>query len=303
MRFLFVIGLLMMLQWPSSLQACGDCGCVVGGMNGLFPQQRQNILGLQWNWSRYRLLDEAGQTMAQEHYHTTALQLRYFVHPRWQIQANIPYVFQQQQATDGSQLLQQGLSDARLQVGFSLIDAPLDTFDNGMHRLVLLAGVKAPTGEAPLEYRPEHLTFERGTSSWDATLGLRYLLRYRSWGMQAEGSWQINSMGRNGYQYGNRLTGQLLSFYTWRKGRWSFFPHAGLQWEQLGDTWQQSGFSSAKFELPDTGGSATFAIVGWQTTYKNWNFGISYQQPLDAARFNEAAQAQGRLLVQGNYLF
>jgi hypothetical protein len=290
-----LLGLFLLGGWlaPAAL-ACDICGCGVGNYYfGIMPQFHRQFVGVRYRVSAFDShlgLGLDNRFASQETFRTAEAWLRFYPGKRWQVMAFLPYQFATQ-TTQGQTREMSGLGDVTALANYILLNNSTDTVAHRFkHTWLVGGGAKLPTGRYQFDPadagQVANPNFQLGTGSADLLLTTQYTVRHRRVGLSADATWKLNSANRQGYRFGQRLSGNLSAFYVRRVGPVGLMPNLGAyaEWAAADTRHQRT--------VEYTGGGAVFANLGIEVFWKRLALGGSYQRPV--------AQhlAQGHLLAR-----
>lgn len=145
-----------------------------------------------------------------------------------------------------------------------------------IHRIVIGAGIKAPTGLSSSLSNEGNLDphIQTGTGSWDFLSNFGYLLKYKQWGVNQEVLFKINGVNKQSYQFANRFSSTTTIYYSIEKKDISVIPSIGTSVEYANQDKDHGANQST------TNGKAVYLIPGIDIYYKKLNWNISYQKPI-----------------------
>lgn len=304
MKKIYIFILFLTLSSFSAI-ACDICGCGVGSYYlGLTPQFAKNFVGLRYRNMSYNSHVGMGDMFAtKEHFQSTELWARYYVKPKIQLMAFVPYSFNSQKTIDNT-LYINGLGDITLLANYNLIDTTKDTvFHKVHHTLWLGGGVKLQTGKYQYDENSNtqvaNPNFQLGTGSTDFLLNLVYTLRHKNIGFSGDVSYKINTRNSQNYLFGNRINGSLTGFYVQRiSSKISMMPNAGFYGEY--SSFDKRGANAVEH----TGGYLVAASLGVETyLFSRFSLGFNYQKPLSQNLADGQIIANDRFLVSLNVIF
>ncbi len=296
MKKYILVWLFLILQ-PAVLPACDICGCGAGNYYfGIMPQFHKNFVGFRYRYSSFQShVGMASMFATREQFQTTELWGRYYLHPKVQLLAFMPYSFNTQTDTQATRHLQ-GLNDAVINANYSLFKTKEDTIiHTWKHNLLVGGGIKLPTGK--YNYEPTDATqvanpnFQLGTGSIDFLLNLTYTIRYKRLGISTDLSYKMNTKNNKSYLFGNRLTSNIALFYVQKVKKLGVMPYMGIYTEYSGQD------ARAGKVLTDTGGHWIAQTTGLELYYQRFSIGANYQIPLNQrlAKGHIIAQNRGVL--------
>lgn len=302
-----IILILSFLCSLASTKACDICGCGVGSYYlGLMPQFHKNFLGLRYRTMRFESHLNSYVLRTKEYFRTTEVWGRFYVTPKIQMMAFLPYSFNTQTDVNNSAKQLQGLNDIALIANYNLFDFSMKndtTMRKFKHHLWVGGGVKLPTGKYEFEEQDAgqvaNPNFQLGSGSVDFLGNLFYNIRYKNWGFNQDLSYKINTSNRRRYRFGNRISGNSNIFYIYAISRkFALMPYGGLYYEVSGKD------SRAGEQVQETGGYFTATNFGIDVyAYKRVSIGAIYQLPLQQKLGNGELRANERFHVQVSVLF
>lgn len=260
--------------------SCDNCNIYMG----LSPNDDKNMVGVYY---RNRLMMGAYnfyglQTMLKhashgndpafwgnqviEQYNTIELRGEFLIKKRWRTTVILPYIINTQ-AIDGVRRFSiNGISDPIILQGYQLINPyKLCTEDDVIQRLEIGAGIKIPLGQTRLEQNGliPNLDLQPGSGSWDGLVYLKYILKYKDFGLTANSNLKINGKNQEDYRYGSTLNATFNLFYQTKLKELTLMPMIGLNYER-------ASFDESVETHFDTGGGALFAQLGLKVFLKNF---------------------------------
>lgn len=285
----------------SDLLACNVCGCGVGNYHyGILPQFQKNFVGLRYRYRSYLSHLEDGHMAhhSSETFQSAELWGRFYPVERLQAFVFIPYNINERQ--EGSKMTYlRGIGDVVVSANYNIINTYDSTASNWKHNLLAGAGVKLPTGA--FRKLEDGLTinqnFQLGTGSVDLLLNLIYTVRYKRMGINTEFTYNVNGTNRDEYHFGNTSRTGLSAFYILNAGSVTVMPNAGVSIETYED--------NSQFGEPfsDTGGWAILYQAGIESYYRNFAFGLSYQDPGRQELFSGKVISKSRFAAHLTVMF
>lgn len=237
----------------------------------------------------------------QDYYYNLTLQTRIYPHPRLQLLAFIPFKINIQKVEGDNSTQLTGLSDISVLAFYQLYNNSLkDSTANTQHNIMIGGGIQAPTGSYQDLGRDGvalPVAFQLGTGAWSFILSGAYTLRQQKWGLNWSSTYQINWANPTGYQLGNQWTNSLVGFAVFQTQNWTFAPQVGLQVEHLAKN------KNRGYDRIYSGGTQLLATASVQCSYKNFQLGIEYQQPIWQQMASGQIHNSARVMAQLNYLF
>jgi len=297
----FIIGFLSI----SPTYACDVCGCGATNYNfGILPQFHKNFVGIRYRYQHFEShpQNKGAFVNTQEIFQSTELWGRFYMAPRLQVLAIMPYSFNTQSNYAETKRLQ-GLGDASALVSYNVLDkfTLKDSLTTVKHSLWLGVGVKTATGK--YEYNRLDFTqvananFQLGSGSWDALLNAMYTFRYRNFGVNTNTVYRLTTKNEAQYQFGNRVNASLSAFYVKQFKAFGLMPNAGVSLD-----WGQKDTNEGK-KVVETGGYAALLTGGLDAYRKNWSVGINAQVPLKQNLGDGHLMTHERVNVSLTYLF
>ena len=247
----------------TTAEACDVCG----GYFGVQPQYDKNFAGLRLRYRNYygNVTYSQGNTTINSY--SFDAWARFYPVKKVQVLAVAPYMYNKSHNRTGQQL-SYGLGDMMVLAQYQLFSNVASNSDF-THVLFGGGGVKIPTGR----YRTDKNEAPSGSGSVDYLVSFNYVGRYDKLGLNANGSWKINTQNPNGYQYGNDLNTTIHLFYWVQRKNYNLLPHIGAYFEQIG---RDQSYGSIN---PHTGSSVWFYSLGTDIYYKNFALNFSFQSP------------------------
>ena len=298
-KYLIIFGLIGQLISPKSSSACDLCGCGNGGsFLGILPQAHRGFVGLRYGYKSYDSHINSVSSQTHEDFWKTELWARAFPFKKVQVLAFMPYNFNKQtiQKT-GQQTDLQGLGDISILANYNMLNTMTDTIQHQFfHNLMIGGGVKLPTGRYKYDlYNDTEVgnpNFQLGTGSLDFMLNLVYTLRHKSWGLNTDLSYKINTENSDKYRFGNRIITNISALYFIRLGdQKTLMPNVGISYEN-GNLDTKSGVKNIR-----TGGEALLGSYGLESYFKKFSMGVNYQVPIAQNLSNGELRANNRLNV------
>lgn len=260
------------------LCACDVCGCGSGsGSLGLLPMVPRHFIGFRGQYQAFATIPHGSGSPSTEAFHTLDLWVRWQAHPRIQVLAIAPFVYNNRNYQDGIQQQTQGFGDATLLAQWSVLNPRTQATRRRRHAFQLGGGIKLPTG-AYQQTSPEGEKYvihqQPGTGSTDFILTGFYALQQRRWGFSLDATYKLCGLNKAGYQLGNRLGNNLRVFAVLKKKRLVFLPHTGFS-SEMSDTDRLQGKTQG-----ESGGKALFASLGGDLFFKQALLGFNAQLPV-----------------------
>lgn len=279
--------------------ACDLCGCGNGGSFwGIMPQSHKSFIGLRYGQKSYDSHLNSLSSQSHEDFWKTELWTRVFPFKKVQVLAFIPYNFNRQTIIKtGKQLSMQGIGDISTYVNYNLLNTITDTIPHKFyHNLLIGGGIKLPTGKYQYDLLSDdevaNPNFQLGTGSTDFMANIVYTLKYKSWGLNYDFSYKINTYNSNEYRFGNRINTNLSALYFIGIGTdITIIPNAGVSYES------SSMDEKSSIRNIRTGGDALLGSFGMESYFKKISVGINYQSPMAQNLANGELRANNRLNI------
>lgn len=294
-------GVLVCLSLPAS--ACDICGCSGGGNSlGLLPLMPRHFAGFRWQTQAFNSDAHGNEPNSVERFSSLELWGRWNPHRRIQIIGTLPFQFNQRRFDTGKELNLNGFGDATLLAQFSLLDPARQANHKWQQTMLLGGGVKLPTGKTGFR-DPDTETgtlppaLQPGSGSLDVLVSGMYALRHNNWGVSLDGAYHFMGSASEGYRFGNRLNSSFRVFVSKKVSKTSFLPYAGASFDHR-NTDTENGA-----RVDDTGGWATFGMLGTEVFSGNFAFSLGWQIPLTSDFANGHVKPQSRLSASAVFLF
>lgn len=267
--------------------ACDICGCGVGSYYlGILPDFKKRFIGLRYQ--QKSLLTHLSPDGSRSYLTTDETYRSYELWGAWNMGSKFRVVGfvplnQVQKINQGVTQHKTGLGDIAL-VGYYKLFGSQGATEGKTSRFVSQSlwvggGIKLPTGH----YDPNdesntagsQNTYQLGTASVDFTLNAMYDLRVQDVGVNVNASYKINSYNRYHYQYGNKLTTNLLGYYKFRVANITIAPNAGAMWETAANDHRNSNS-----KVDESGGWSVMGTGGIEVNINRIAFGANYQVPV-----------------------
>lgn len=211
-----VLGMLFAFTMTFSY-ACDICGCAANAFSvGMLPNSKHHFVGLRstfrWFESQPAPDGHGYRGISSQFFTTTELFGRYKIGKRFQVQAFIPYVFNQKKDSMTTNI--NGLGDVVTLGNFVFIDN-MDSLNRRFrHSGTAGLGVKAPTGQF-FKLGFEEINMLPGTGSVDFIANVNYSIQLGNFGLQNESGFTYKTQNKYNYRFGNALSISQLFFYRW----------------------------------------------------------------------------------------
>lgn len=294
-------GVVLCLALPAT--ACDICGCAGGGNSlGLLPLMPRHFVGLRWQTQAFDTDAHGSEPNSEERFSSLELWGRWNPHRRVQVVATLPFQFNQRRFDTGKALNLHGVGDATLSAQFALLDPTRQSARNWQQTVLLGGGVKLPTGKTDF-HDPQTETGELppalqpGSGSLDVLISGVYALRHNNWGVSFDGAYHLMGSADAGYRFGNRLNSSFRAFVGKKVGKTTFLPYAGASFDYRNQDTEDG------VQVDDTGGWATFGMIGTEIFSGNLAFSLGWQLPVSSDFSNGHVKPQSRLNASAVFLF
>ena len=282
-------------------KACDICGCGVGsGYIGILPDFNKKIFGLRYRTNSLKTHVGIGGSSSYltttEHYQVSELWGAINITRKIRLMATIPYNFNEKENSSGIHNIN-GLGDISLAGFYNLMNTRTAAGDDRLivQSLWLGAGVKLPSGK----YAPANKLnsndaniFQLGTGSFDFNVLTMYDLRLQDMGINLTGSYKMNTVNKDDYAYGNKLSVNAQFYHKFKLGNYcSVAPNAGATFEKSKKDREDN------FTMDVSGGNITMATIGSEISYKKIVAGFNWQTPLGQNLANGLVKANNKAML------
>lgn len=282
------------------IYGCNVCGCGSGASYlGILPQYRINYLGTRFGFKSYYYSEKLPSTIGTgvlktESYFTTEAWGRYFVSPKVQLMAFVPYNINIRTEETRTKTIN-GLGDISMFVGYNIIDRQADSL-RYQQALLLLAGVKLPNGKYQQRDVNQVMfaeSFQVGSGSYAMQLNAIYTIRHNQWGFNIDAGVKHSIENELFFTPGTQITQSATAFY-WAQAspKTIWLPMLGLYNEYIDNP---KRFST---KLQNLQTNNLFITLG-SDIYRNQKHAISVQGqiPLYSKTAINLPVASGRLWI------
>lgn len=288
--------------------ACDICGCGVGSYYvGILPEFSKKIIGTRYRYSALTThVGPGGATSyltTQERFHTAEVWGGWTIGKKFRLMAYVPVSFVQK-TNQGITHRKEGLGDMGVQGFYRVFDNRRTTEKNKMliHTLWMGAGIKAPTGKYDSNEKDGNTgtanVFQLGTGSIDFTLNAMYDLRLQDAGINTTASYKINTLNKEDYRYGNKLSSSLQLYYKFRiMDRATLAPNIGL----VAETAAKDIFEGYAEDM--SGGNFLAGSLGTELAFKNISLGGNFQLPVSQKLAGGFVKAGNRAMLHVAIIF
>lgn len=289
-----LMSILLMIGGTYAMYGCDACGCGMSSMGiGPLADYRDNRIGISWQEVSYTGVRPIGDG-PKDRFSRASVYLRHKVSRAWIATVSVPYGMNTRGLADKSKDRIQGLGDAELLVGRSLID-DLAIMDDWSAFAEAHIGMVIPTGMYRSDIHDDNLptNFNIGRGSWSGLMRVVASVGYRQVGIAMTSRYQLNSKTNNGYHFGNQW-GHSTVFY-WDAAvtdRVTFTPYAGHYYESVIKDTHAIGSIDR-----ETGGRGSFVNGGVTLSHNGLELNANYYHPIYQSFGSDTVSANGRFTV------
>ncbi|MFP5040378.1 transporter [Parasediminibacterium sp. JCM 36343] len=261
--------------------ACPICGCGGGNLYmGLMPDFKSKFLGFRYHYAGYhtQLADDPTQ-FSTNHYNIVELWGGFNINKKLRLMAFVPYYINRQIDDDGI-ANPHGFGDITIMAQYNVWGSSKLLKNNKVlkQQLWLGGGIKLPTGCFKVNTADSNTTVadinaQLGTGSTDFILNGLYSLQVGKIGANISANYKLNTVNSDNYKYGNKFTGNVITFYQLNKKHLYIIPNLGIGYETTHFNELQ------KATVAFTGSRLLTYIAGVELSYKSVGFGINAQLP------------------------
>jgi hypothetical protein len=295
--------LLISFSIYGSAIGCDLCGC----FTGVLPNTNASFIGTR---VRYRTFSgehhhastsgsASSDETSRETYISTDLMGRYFIRPRLNVTAYLPYAIGKIQSDEGTVGIS-GIGDPTVLLQYTVLRSkPACDSVGWKYTLFAGGGFKAPLGgfrkAMPDGDIDPHA--QPGTGSWDGLLTTSFFARHGKVGLSLDGTARFNTANPDQYRFGNRFNSTMHLLYWFQKGSFMVLPQLGT-YTEIAAPDRMSGM-----EVEGTGGASVFASGGVDVFYKNLSWSTTVQHPVAEYLGDEMPANHTRLISGLIYYF
>ena len=317
--FLFLFSLA-----PAMLFACDVCGAFLG----ITPFENQNSFGFAHRYrvfNGYEMMNQhsrffpagayrldpsspsvlhggtsSDQSMSKsdfESYKVMELRARYFIHPRIELNAIVPFVSNKQKIEEEETVVN-GPGDISFYVGYHLFQKTGNV--KIKQRLIAGAGIKFPSGRCNALYADGDripVMLQAGTGSTDGFIYLTYKAAKNNWRCGITALGKINGENRYGEQVCASTVNSGFLAYQFRSCSWIVLPQLQVYEEYT------NGLREGIVLQEGTGMNMVLAGPGVNVFWKNFGLDIGAQLPLYQQTDKINMKTSGRLMIGLDYNF
>jgi hypothetical protein len=288
------------------IMACDVCGVAGTNSLGILPGFKKHFVAVRWNERSFLSkhspsISEAGTysaTKSKEHFNTLDVWGRFYLHKRVQLFAFVPFSVNTKidDAFGTDRFI--GLSDISLVTNYVIINTGDSLKQKVKHNLLVGGGIKLPTGKYGRKGEAGIMipNMQIGTGSFDFLLNTVYNMRVKSYGINYDFNYRINTANRKQYLFGNKFNTSVRGFYWHNIQKSVLMPNAGLYFEHMKD------FKNGS-ERVFTGGYSLMATAGMDVYIRNFGIGFNFMQPLKNNFAQGYVKPLQRYTINLSYLF
>lgn len=323
-RAFFLSAALFLFFSPTLLRACDFCGAFMG----ITPFDNQNSFALAHRYrvfngyemmnqpsslfpaGAYRLstppsvlhgtTTDSNQPMLKsdfESYKIVELRGRYFIHPRVEINAIVPFVSNKQKVM-GEEAQVNGFGDISLFVGWHALQKTEKV--KVRQRLIVGAGIKIPTGRSNFLYDDGDrisVMLQAGTGSVDGFAFLTYTAAKDNWRWGATALGKYNGANKYDERVRPSTVNSAFAAYLFRSCSWVILPQVQVYEEYT------RGLQNGVALMEGTGMNMVLAGPGVDAYWKKFGISLGAQLPVYQKTDEMNMKTSGRLMVGLSYNF
>jgi hypothetical protein len=301
------LALLYAMLFFNTLFACDVCGAAGGNSLGILPGFKKHFIAARWSErsfvsSHTPSLSETGiytSTKSTEHFNTLDIWGRFYAHKRVQLFVFVPFSVNTKIDAEFGTDRFYGLSDISLMTNYVVVNTGDSLTHKVKHNLLLGGGIKLPTGKYGKEGAANMVipNMQLGTGSFDFLFNTIYNLRVKSYGINFDFNYRVNTVNRKQYQFGNKFNTSIKGFYWHNIQRSVLMPNAGFYFEH-----SMKDFKNG-IERVYTGGYSFMATAGIDLYIRSFGIGFNFMQPIKNNFAQGYVKAQQRYTINLTYLF
>jgi hypothetical protein len=303
-RILFLL-LSALGLFSNRAMACDVCGGISpAAMGGLLPVLKSSIIGVRTQFRPFIHPTNppnmnGNSRVLSDHIWQSAIWVRTFPKPRWQVYAELPYSVQYRQETKQNTLAQ-GPGDALASISFVAINSP-DSVERKI-KYAVLTGIQIglPTGSYQLRDATGKmlpLGLQSGTGCWSAGSHLNATLRSKKWGLNLDGRFTYFAKNERGLQPGIATTVSLRTFAFLNTPKVTWLPSMGILYEQME---KEREFGLVKTE---SGVSRMSAQMGLDVFIRNAFASVQIQWPVVQQKTNSQPNLLAAFQISLGYIW
>lgn len=219
------------------------------------------------------------------------LRLKYFLHPRWELNVFLP-VQQIRTCYNDVKTTSTGLADPSLFVGYHVIKR----LEPGelRQRLVLGGGIKFPVGDYRQQDAQQQrldLLVQSGSGSWDHFYYLNYILSGERMGVNINSLFKLNGENEYNEHLGNSFSQVISVFARFSLGNVTLYPAALASYEH-----SRGLFVNDRLE-PGTNTNLLLLGPSVDVGYKQFALNMGYQFNAYERVSSQSLSASGRFMI------
>ncbi len=306
------IGILIgFLVFFSDFFACDHCNVFLS----INPNDYQHNIGFQYrsrlhygkfNTNGLLMQKHGGETHTKysdqevfERYSRFEITGQYFINQKWNIQAVLPYV-NNQEIVDGRGVYDVwGIGDPIIIQNYQLFntkDIKDTTFFS--QRFSVGMGLKMPLGSINQSFGngTPNLDLQSGTGSWDAIITSTYISKYKNLGFILNANYKLNTFNSDNYKYGNTTNLLANLFYQIKLKNIVVMPMIGGYTELANNDYQ------GKIKQVNSDGQLLFGDANLSIFIKKLRLQVNYQHGF-ASLLNDSNQLKTLYKINFNITY
>ena len=261
----------ILMVFSISTYACDVCGCGSSNNSSFANTLGGNFIGFTYNYMyfQYKQGTFANTPLAKDYINTVNISAQYHVTSRFQINAMIPYRFNNRYKASGK-VTNSGIGDIVFYGMISLLPK------HSNHTLKIGAGLKLPTGKFDLANSSLNKTSaaQLGTGSLDILFPVQYSFRHQELSVNLSAMYFIKNKNKQQYKYGNQTQLNARVSYDFSIKKTIISPIVGITYNGFLPT-EQYGIVDHR-----TSGYMTNATLGVQVEIDKLVIGLNTQRPI-----------------------
>jgi hypothetical protein len=301
-----ILGLFCLNIFVLQVSACDVCGCGVGSYYlGILPEFKKRFIGLRYQHKSLKThISPDGSTSyltTHETYLSTEIWGALNLGKRFRIMGFVPYNFIERN-NQGAISSKNGLGDISMIAYYQLLNKRKTLFNKALIQTLWIGGgLKLPTGKYKVDDKDilsSLNTFQLGTGSTDFMVNAMYDIRLQDAGINTNLSYKINTNNQFQYQFGNKLTANILTYYKLNiQNKFTIALNAGMLFEIASKDYEEK-----KFIVDNSGGNLSMSNLGIELTSKKISLGLNWQTPIEQNLANKTVSANDRFMVHVSFL-
>jgi len=296
-----LITTMMIVVFSFHSLSCEVCGCSsTTGSIGIIGSSNYHLVGFSYGGRSFNsthpdIFGHGNVENSSEFFMQTNLLAKFQVSKRFQVYANVPFVYNQQRR-EGETSITQGLGDITTSTRF-LVFSHADTVRKRALSLQIGPGIKAPTGKYSRDAH-ETTNMYPETGSWDFPFNLNLFFQTKKWNVQFENLFNVTTQNSAKYKFGNAYQSVVYGGYKIKAGRGIISTGIGVQFDYLFHS-EIDGSSKNTFN----GGHLLTVLPGVNFEFNRIFASIRYFQPLSQHLSKGYTKNNGQLSVSIYYTF